>query len=143
MFSLGIFNFNRLFVRILLLKHQGVKMHNNSTNDIAARIIQLRKAFGLTQSQFAEKCDLSTSYIAAIETGCKGLGLNALRKICIANNISADFILFGSKSANTGTNSESNSLNLLSNSIYELDSSVQPHVVNIINELFAISTKLN
>lgn len=112
-------------------------MQNNTKSAIAARLVLVRNTLGLTQSQFAEKCDLSTSYIAAIETGCKGLGLNALLKICTATNVSSDFILFGDKALD----GHDDQLCLLSNSIHELDSSLQPHVVRIINELFAISTK--
>ncbi|MGN0481905.1 MAG: helix-turn-helix domain-containing protein [Lachnospiraceae bacterium] len=104
----------------------------NLNSNIASRIHSVRAAMGLTQSEFAERCDLSTNYIAAIETGCKGIGVQTLYKICNATNMSADYFLFGEEKV---------PCSYLNSTIENLDSSLQPHVVNIINELFAISAK--
>lgn len=55
---------------------------------LGARIRQLRKAQKLTQSQLAEKTDLSDNYIGNIERGSRSASVEVLERIAQALQIS-------------------------------------------------------
>lgn len=65
----------------------------NST--IGFRIRELRESLSLTRECFCEKCDLSVSFLSAVENGQKGITAKTLHKICSATNVSADYIING------------------------------------------------
>ena len=50
---------------------------------------------GYTREQFAEKLDVSVSYMAEVERGRTGVSVKMLIKICDLLGLSADYILFG------------------------------------------------
>ena len=50
---------------------------------------------GYTREQFAEKLDVSVSYMAEVERGRTGISVKMLIKICDLLGLSADYILFG------------------------------------------------
>lgn len=103
--------------------------------EIGLRIQSIRITMGLTQSQFAELCELSTSYITALETGQKGMNVYTLYKISQKLHISSDYILFGDAN---------NAKNILFEEFSHMDKRVQPYVVKIIQDLmmfFSISKK--
>lgn len=52
------------------------------------RVALLRKAAGLSQEQFAFKCDIDRTYIGTIERGEKSPTLNTIAKIAKAFGIS-------------------------------------------------------
>lgn len=62
---------------------------------IGLRIRELRESLGLSREAFSEKCDLSSSFLAAVENGTKGITAKTIYKICNATNISADYIING------------------------------------------------
>lgn len=62
---------------------------------ISARVFNARQALELTQLQFAERCDISVSHLAAIENGIRGIGIKTLCKLCDATSHSSDHFLFG------------------------------------------------
>lgn len=62
---------------------------------VGLRIREIREAYNLTRDQFSEKCDISTSFLADVESGKKGFSSKILFKICSATNVSADYFLFG------------------------------------------------
>ncbi len=49
----------------------------------------------MTREQFSERCDISDSFLAAVENGQKSITSKTLFKICSNTNISADYIIFG------------------------------------------------
>ncbi|MBQ1728971.1 MAG: helix-turn-helix domain-containing protein [Oscillospiraceae bacterium] len=49
----------------------------------------------LTREQFAEKLDVSVSYLAELERGRTGISVKMLIKVCHVLGLSADYILFG------------------------------------------------
>ena len=59
---------------------------------VGLRIREIRESMHLSREKFSEKCDLSD-----IERGKKSLTSKTIYKICIACNISADYILLGHK----------------------------------------------
>ena len=62
---------------------------------IGLRIRELRESLGMSREAFSEKCDLSSSFLAAVENGTKGITAKTIYKICNATNVSADYIING------------------------------------------------
>jgi transcriptional regulator with XRE-family HTH domain len=62
---------------------------------VGLRIREIREAFQLTRAEFSEKCDISDSFLAAVESGRKSITSKTLYKICTAMDISADYIIRG------------------------------------------------
>lgn len=62
---------------------------------VGLRIREVREAFQMTLAEFSEKCDLSESFLTAVENGKKGISSKTLYKICTATNISADYFIRG------------------------------------------------
>ena len=63
-------------------------MKNNVNIAFGKRVAELRKKAGLSQEQFAIKCDVDRTYIGTIERGEKSPTLNTIEKISIALGIS-------------------------------------------------------
>lgn len=55
---------------------------------IGSRIRNLRRSYGLSQEQLANKCGLDRTYIAGIELGKRNVSIINIEKIAIAFNIS-------------------------------------------------------
>lgn len=62
---------------------------------IGLRIREIREALQMTRAAFSEKCDLSESFLAAVESGRKGITSKTVYKICSSANVSADYLIFG------------------------------------------------
>lgn len=100
--------------------------------EMGQRIRSLREDMGLSREAFAERCDISPSFLSAIETGQKGLTCYTLYKICSQMNVSADYFLFGKSSSGD---------NLLVEQLSHLDSELRLHAIHILNELIAVYNK--
>ena len=61
------------------------------------RIRKAREDMGYTREQFAEKLDVSVSYLAELERGRTGISVKMLVKVCNVLGLSADYALFGSE----------------------------------------------
>lgn len=61
------------------------------------RIRQAREKQGYTRERFAEKLDVSVSYLAELERGRTGISVKMLIKVCNLLGLSADYVLFGSE----------------------------------------------
>jgi transcriptional regulator with XRE-family HTH domain len=62
---------------------------------VGLRIREVREAFHMTRAAFSEKCDLSESFLAAVESGKKSVTSKTLYKICSTMNVSADYLIRG------------------------------------------------
>lgn len=62
---------------------------------VGLRIREIREACNMTREQFSEKCDISDSFLAAVENGQKSISSKTLYKVCTAMNISADYLILG------------------------------------------------
>lgn len=60
---------------------------------IGKKIKRLRQQQKLSQEIFAEKCNLSSSYISYIEQGHKKISLNSIVKIAEFLNVAVDLLL--------------------------------------------------
>ena len=85
---------------------------------------------GYTREQFAEKLDVSVSYMAEVERGRTGISVKMLIKICDLLGLSADYILFG-------TNRDTDTMIL--DKIHRIDDKYIPLLNRIITELLALS----
>ncbi len=65
--------------------------------DIGQRILERRKELHLTQESVAEKMDVSLQMISNLELGKKAIRPENLVKLCNVLQISADYILCGSR----------------------------------------------
>lgn len=61
------------------------------------RIRKAREELGYTREKFAEKLDVSVSYLAELERGRTGISVKMLIKVCHVLGLSADYVLFGSE----------------------------------------------
>lgn len=61
------------------------------------RIRKAREDLGYTREKFAEKLDVSVSYLAELERGRTGISVKMLVKICHVLGLSADYVLFGTE----------------------------------------------
>ena len=94
------------------------------------RIRQAREDMGYTREQFAEKLDVSVSYMAEVERGRTGISVKMLIKICNLLGLSADYILFGA---------DRDSDAALSDKIHRIDQKYIPLLNKIVAELLALS----
>lgn len=62
---------------------------------VGLRIREIREVLNMTREEFSEKCNISVSFLAAVESGKKAVTSKTLYKICTYANISADYIIRG------------------------------------------------
>ena len=94
------------------------------------RIRQARENLGYTREKFAEKLDVSVSYLAELERGRTGISVKMLIKVCNVLGLSADYVLFGLER-------EDDALRL--DTIHRIDQKYIPLVDKMLAELLAIS----
>ena len=94
------------------------------------RIRQARENMGYTREKFAEKLDVSVSYLAELERGRTGISVKMLVKVCNILGLSADYVLFG-------TERTEDSMRL--DSIHRIDPKYLSLLDKMIAELLAIS----
>lgn len=102
---------------------------------VGLRIREVRESLNLTREQFCSKCDISESFLAAVERGQKSITSKTIYKICTSLNISSDYIVLGK---NNGY--EPDVVLELFNS---LDSTNQIHALAILAEFTKAVNKLD
>ncbi len=95
------------------------------------RIRKAREDLGYTREKFAEKLDVSVSYLAEVERGRTGISVKMLIKMCELLGLSADYILFGEKRGKD---------ELILDKINMIDSKYLPLLESTITELLALNT---
>lgn len=98
------------------------------------RIRKAREDLGYTREKFAEKLDVSVSYLAEVERGRTGISVKMLIKVCKVLGLSADYVLFGSERPE-----DSNRLD----AIHRIDEKYLPLLDKVIAELLALSDEPN
>lgn len=68
-------------------------MKNIDYTAMGGRIRNARLDAGLSQSELAERCNLSVSFLGHIERGSRKMSLETLVTVCEALNLSADYLL--------------------------------------------------
>lgn len=97
------------------------------------RIRKAREEQGYTRERFAEKLDVSVSYLAELERGRTGISVKMLTKICKLLGLSADYVLFGAERSD-------DSLRL--DAIHRIDSKYLPLLDSVITELLTLSKNM-
>ena len=95
------------------------------------RIRTAREELGYTREQFAEKLNVSVSYLAELERGRTGISVKLLTRVCSVLGLSADYVLFGEERTGDG---------LLLDKIHRIDDRYLPLVEKVVAELLALST---
>ena len=96
------------------------------------RIRRAREELGYTREKFAEKLDVSVSYLAELERGRTGISVKMLVKVCNVLGLSADYVLFGN-------DRQEDALRL--DAIHRIDEKYLPLLDKVIAELLALSDK--
>ena len=94
------------------------------------RIRKAREEQGYTRERFAEKLDVSVSYLAELERGRTGISVKMLVKVCNLLGLSADYVLFG-------TERKEDELRL--DAIHRINSKYLPLLDKTIGELLILS----
>lgn len=94
------------------------------------RIRSAREAKGYTRERFAEKLDVSVSYLAELERGRTGISVKTLIKVCNILGLSADYILFGTERSSDMERLEA---------IHRIDEKYLPLLDHVISELLVLS----
>ena len=95
------------------------------------RIRKAREEIGYTREKFAEKLDVSVSYLAELERGRTGISVKMLIKVCNVLGLSADYVLFG-------TERTEDELRL--DAIRRIDEKYLPLLDKVIEELLALDS---
>ena len=94
------------------------------------RIRKAREDLGYTREKFAEKLDVSVSYLAELERGRTGISVKMLVKVCNVLGLSADYVLFGNER-------QDDTLRL--KAIHRIDEKYLPLLDKVIAELLALN----
>ena len=94
------------------------------------RIRKARENMGYTREKFAEKLDVSVSYLAELERGRTGISVKMLVKVCGVLGLSADYVLFGA---------ERDADAALLDKIHRLDGKYMPLLDAVLTELLSLS----
>lgn len=94
------------------------------------RIRKAREDMGYTREKFAEKLDVSVSYLAELERGRTGISVKMLTKVCNVLGLSADYVLFGAEREEDA---------LRADAIHRVDKKYLPLLDKVIAELLSIS----
>lgn len=93
---------------------------------VGLRIRETREGLKMTREQFSEMCGISASFLASIESGAKAITSKTLYKICMAANISPDYLILGRE--------EGYEADIVLEMIRTLDSDSKGHAVRILKE---------
>lgn len=96
------------------------------------RIRQARENMGYTREVFAEKLDVSVSYLAELERGRTGISVKMLIKVCNVLGLSADYVLFGTERTADIKRTDT---------IHRIDDKYLPLLDKVIAELLALTDK--
>lgn len=94
------------------------------------RIRKARENMGYTREKFAEKLDVSVSYLAELERGRTGISVKMLVKVCNILGLSADYVLFGT---------ERDDDTLRADNIRRIDDKYLPLLDQVITELLSLT----
>lgn len=106
--------------------------HYNLT--VGLRIREVRELLNMTREQFSEICDISSSFLSAVESGKKSVTSRTLYKICTSVNISADYIIRG--------NQQGFESDMVVEMLRTMDDQSKAHAVRILREYVEAITAL-
>lgn len=113
-------------------------MESELKHSVGKRVRNFRIENGYTQAQFAELIDISVNFLSEIENGKKGMSQDTLCKLCSHFEISADYILFGTKSEPEEQVNKSDSIIALANTLESDDLNL---IINYLSSLQQLKQK--
>ena len=93
---------------------------------VGLRIREIREAMHMTRAEFSEKCNISESFLTAVENGKKSITSKTLYKICTTSDISADYFIRG--------NREGFEMDTILELLHSLDKESQESALKILRE---------
>lgn len=93
--------FLKTYIIISIGAKGGVPMEDIFLKEMGKRVSTRRKSLSLTQEALAEKMNVSIQMISNLELGKKAIRPENLAKLCDILNISADYLLTGTKVNNS------------------------------------------
>lgn len=100
-------------------------MNSDYDLEVGQRIRAARESMHMSREKFGRLCDISPSFLAAVESGKKGITGKTVYKICSAAHLSANYIVSG-KHSDTGEGG-------LPELIGELNERERAHVLHMIS----------
>ena len=64
---------------------------------VGLRIREIREAMQMTREQFSDLCNISDSFLSAVENGKKSITSKTNYKFCQGDNFSDDYLIFVNK----------------------------------------------
>ena len=110
------------------------KIKEHKPSIFAQKLIELRKARQLTQSELAEKLGMSTSGIAYYEATSKNPRLTTIQKIADFFNVSPDFLL---SDVDANKNIPQSRIDKISEELKSMSAYKQKQACNLIETLIA------
>ena len=105
----------------------------SALEQMGQRIMERRKALGLTQEALAERCDVTPQFVSYAETGNRIMRTENLLKIAAALDVSADYLLPGDVI--------DKDLLIISNKLRKLSPRLFRSVERIVDECIQLSKK--
>lgn len=72
-----------------------MELNKDFNLSVGLRIREIREMLHMSREQFSEKCDISASFLSAVESGKKAITSKTIYKICTSLGISADYLILG------------------------------------------------
>ena len=98
---------------------------------IGKRLYERRKQLRMTQDELAEQADVTGQTISTAELGKKAMRADTIIRVCKALDISADYLLFGTISAQD--------MSVLSQKVSKLSPGQYRHLDDIIDSFIAVA----
>ena len=95
------------------------------------RIRKAREDAGYTRERFAEKLDVSVSYLAELERGRTGISVKTLIAVCKLLGLSADYVLFGEERSEDAA---------FLDKLHRVDTKYIPLLESVIDKLLSIES---
>lgn len=99
--------------------------------EVGKRLYERRKQLRMTQEELAEQVGITAQTISTAELGKKAMRADTIIRVCIALDISADYLLFGTVSTQD--------LSILSQKVSPLSPSQYRHLEDAIDNFVAIA----
>lgn len=95
---------------------------------VGLRIREIREVLNMTREEFSEKCNISSSFLTAVESGKKAVTSKTLFKICTTFNISADYIIRGNG------NHQGFEIDMIIEMLHSMDKKSKEYAVKILRD---------
>ena len=100
---------------------------------IGKRLYERRKQLRMTHDELAERVGITSQTISTAELGKKAMRADTIVRVCVALDISADYLLFGNVSAQD--------VSILTEKTAQLTADQYRHLEDVIDSFIAVATE--